>query len=216
MNKNKTNSKQFPFLNEAKHKKEEMMKYIKAHEQEALNNYGYDKDKTDEKKQKIATFIHDHYDTMTINEMKNMVLECMKEKKIRKELLEFELRYYSKQSGAMSIKKFTKFAKEILDRYQSKAGGFWIEDMDWEIHRSESEKYDVKNHEVLFANSVDKTDKDDNENLHYLKRLVTRLNSLSEEIEVKYEFYGPEKGLIWIGIWCTRIDIEKDCPKIDL
>jgi len=212
----KTNPNQFSFLNEDKRKEEEMMKYIKAHEQEALNNYGYDKDKTDEKKQKIATFIHDHYDTMDMKAMRKIVLDCMTEKKIRKELLEFELRHYIEKSKSMSIQIFTEKAKFILDRYQCKAGGFYIEDMDWEIHGPESEKYDVKNHEVLFANSVDKTDKDDNENLHYLKRLVTRLNSLSEEIEVKYEFYGPEKGLIWIGIWCTRIDIEKDCPKIGL
>lgn len=217
MSKNKMKSDQFIIINEDKRKKE-MMKYIKAHENEALNNYGYDKDKKNIKeKQKLAKYIHTHYDDMNMEERKEIFLKCLTEKKINKELLEFELRYYVEKHKPMSITEFTKKAKDILNRYQCKAGGFYIEDMDWEVHRSNSEQYDVKDYQVLFVNSIDKIDKNDNENLCYLKRLIKRLNSLSKEIEVEYDFFEPKKGGInWIEIWCSNKIMEENDSKIDL
>ena len=205
-------------LHEAKLKRE-LDTYVEAHVREASMNYGYYKDIEKEnlqEKQKIAGYIHNQYDTMDLNEIKKIAMQCVSEKKLRQILLEFELQYYVETPAPMSLDVFIKKAKAILDRYQCKAGGYYIEDMEWEIHRFDSTVYEVKDYNVLFVNSIDKTDKDDNETLRYMKQLAVRLNSLSNDITVDYEFREPENGLIWIEIWCTHLPTKENSPVISV
>jgi hypothetical protein len=200
--------------------KNEMKKYAQAHEQEAIKNYGYCKNtdfKNLDMKQQLAGHIHKKYNKMSLEEMKNIVIRCMTKNQIKRILLEFELKYYEEIPKKITLKKFTILAKKILDRYQCKGGGYYIEDMDWEIHTYTSENYDIKENQVLFVNSIDKMDKDDNETIAYMKRITKRINGLSEDIDVEYEFHDPEEdGINWIEIWCTDKTKEDEIPEISL
>lgn len=200
--------------------RQRMEKYIEQHRVEATNNYGYvDKEKLDTPENKaLAKHIRRNFDTMTPDEMKETVLKCMTEKQIKKILMEFELRQYRPASkGEMSLDKFIKKTLNVLSRYQCRAGGYYIEDMEWTVHRSDSDDYEVEDYQVVLINSIDIKDSEDNETIKYMENIVEYLNCISDNIEVEQDVYDPEKGdIVWLLLWFTDNNLKEEEPEIDL
>jgi hypothetical protein len=193
--------------------KKQMSQYNNLHKIDTERNYGYDttKGNTD-----LAKIIHDNYDDMNDDELKYLAIKCMSKKKIRKDLLEYEIKYYNPSPEDFTLEEFIKQATRIINRYQSKAGGFLIEDMKWILHRSDSYEYSVKSNEVLFENSINKLNIYDKETNTFLKRLVNRLNNLATNIVVNLQQSDPEDGVIWLQIWCNHIKMVNTNPVISL
>nr|QBK88486.1 MAG: hypothetical protein LCMiAC01_01630 [Mimivirus LCMiAC01] len=208
------------FLNDAKIKKQ-MEEYANRHKLEAQENYGYEDDfmVNIAEKRTLAETIHNKYDGMSMDEMRNTVASCMSDKHVKRTLLNFELKYsiITPVFKKLSIEQFTKEALQILKKYQCKAGGYYIEDRDWTVHTQTSDEYEVKNYQIVLENSADKRNCQDNETINYLKNIVRLLNGLSNDIKVEYEIDEPEKGnIVWILIWCTHKGMKKNEPEISL
>ncbi len=200
--------------------RQRMEKYIKQHEAEANQNYGYmdfEEHATPTNKA-LAKNIHKNFNAMSSDGLKNTVIKCMTEKQIKKIIMEFELRHYRPVSkGDMSLEKFIKKALRVLSRYQCKAGGYYIEDTKWTVHRSNSDDYEVEDYQTLLVNSIDIKDHEDNETIEYMKNIVEYLNCLSDNIEVEQDVYDPEKyDIIWLLLWFTDKNIKDEDPDIDL
>ena len=193
--------------------KKQMNQYNNLHKIDSERNYGND---TVKGNNNLGKIIHDNYNDMSDDELKYFAIKCMSRKKIRKELLEYELKNYDPLPEDLTLDEFTKKATKIINRYQSKAGGFLIEDMQWILHKSDSNDYSVKSNEVLFENSINKLDIFDSETDTFLKRLVNRLNNLATDVNVSLQHSDPEDGVIWLQIWCYHTRMTNTNPVISL
>lgn len=195
-----------------------MKKWNDQHKLELNQNYGLDNgNSSNNDKHIMAQYIKNNFDKMNSDNMKNTLIKIINDKRTKNILLEYELKYLKLQPQNMTLDEFETAAQKILERYQCKAGGFYIEDRIWTVHKIDSTKHDVKENELLFENSVDKYDFDDNDTQKYLKRIVKKLDSLSNDIKIDYNYKSSkDDGIIWLFIWCTHIENDNDNIKIEL
>lgn len=190
-------------------KGKEMKIYNLKHIIEKHSNYML-KNKSNDKE--LTNYIHDNYEKMSFEEMKNIVTKCMTQNDVKKILLEYDFYNYDctiDKKTYMSLSQVKYAVEKILNRYQSKAGGFKIEDTVWSYHNNESYQYTIKNYKIMFENTINKIDILDIETKKYLTRLELIFNNLAENIKcmittLKIDGYG----LYCINIWLKDISIS--------
>lgn len=122
---------------------------------------------------------------------------------MKKKLLELEFQNIEvKTKKEMDLKEFMEEANKLFSRYQCKAGGQLFEDYQWIKHEHLSDHYRVKKNEVFYENSIPIKFAMDQSTKDYLVRLVSLLNSLAENINVRYREYY-KNDLKWIVIKCS-------------
>lgn len=184
-------------------------------------NYFVEKDDMTEEliaeKEAIAKKIHQSIDKCPISEIPKLHNLCTTEKEYRRQILAFELKYYKGKPQSMSLTEFRDAAQSILDRYQSKAGGNLIEDLDWTFYTSEDnvEGRVVMENELLIENSIPRCDAEENETNYYLEAIVEQLRQLSDDIKIDLRF-NDDHDITWIWIWCTHKKMGSTVPKIGL
>ncbi len=201
-------------------KKKEVAKFNIQSEKDLERNYliGNKLNMTDDQKKSLANKIYCNLNnenhSLEIDEMKKIVLVCMHPNEIKSKLLHFELKYFEEEKKPMDLEEFKKQTISILQRYQSKAGGFRMEDIDWTLHTSNSDIYDMEENEILFENSINKCDYLDAETNSFLRLLIKRLSSLTDDIMVELRFVESEEdNLYWILLWCTHKNGEESYDK---
>ncbi|CAH6421460.1 Hypothetical protein KVN_LOCUS276 [uncultured virus] len=196
------------FLNEY-NKFKEMNLYNFLHKLDKLKNYNKDHSKIKNKNQ-LSRFLNDNYHSMTNEEKKILLNKCLTSEKINYLLLNFELKYFKPISKPMSLQEFTKETIKILNRYQCKAGGFFIEDNDWLIcDNLNNNNYELKHNEVVFENTISIYDMDDSETQKYFKYLLNRLNNLCDDINVELRYIESNKDkIIWLLLWAIHDKID--------
>jgi hypothetical protein len=197
----------------------EIEEYNKLHQLAAIENYGITDEHLDNA-EKLADEINSIGDINNIDlqTITDTVMKCLPTKQIKQILLNHELTHYQQQSVPhMSLEEFSGAAKQILDRYQCKAGGFHIEDTNWILHDFKSTDHVIKKHEIMFENSIDKLDAESTEVTSFLTKLHHRLSSVADNIKVDVR-YKPSKhdGIVWIVIWCIDKELKKTRVKISL
>ena len=193
----------------------EMKKYNLMHVMDDGKNYAnmihsYSKDV----KQELAEYIHTNYNSMDETEMKTIALKCLDMNEIKKILLSFELKNYKHKhlSQKMSLNEFTNEAMILFKRYQSKAGGFLLEDSEWIVYDNTTTKYEVSENELLFENTINTCDIDDDETTRYLDYIVKRLNSFAKNIYVEWrQKRNNHSRVMSLLIWIT--DKDKNISK---
>jgi hypothetical protein len=189
-----------------------MKEYDILHKLEKQKNYSLKNE--DKKNYHLAKFLYQNFDQMDGIEMKELAMKCLTENELKSILLNFELTYYKeKPQKYLSLEEFLIKAQMILNRYQGKAGGFLLEDTEWEVYRphDSNQKYDLMENEILLVNSIDVTDYDDSETEKYIKKLVNRLKSIAENIKIDMRYKNSEKDkIIYILLWVKdkTLDIE--------
>ena len=100
-------------------------------------------------------------------------------------------------------------ALRMFERYQSKVGGFLIEDDKWIVYKADSKYFEVSSNGVLFQNTLDKQDANDYGTRQYLDQLVYRLNKLTTNINADVEFADGKK-IVYVLIWANLLDPSED------
>jgi hypothetical protein len=160
--------------------------------------------KTVEKGRK-ASSIRKYFNSLNVDEMIKMVNMHTTEKEYKRKLLAYELQYYREKPCNLTMKQFIIKATTILSRYQSKAGGSMIEDLDWTmlVAENNTDEYSVSKNEIMFENSICRCDKDDSETNQFITLIVEQLNSVATNASVHVTFDDDDNnGLVWINVWC--------------
>lgn len=198
----------------------EMKKYNLMHILENGKNYAnISHSKSKNERQELAEYIHTNYDNMDDIEMKAFVLKCLDMNEIKKILLLFELKNYKNKhiSQKMSLSDFKNKAICLFNRYQSKAGGFLIEDTEWIVYDNTTTKYEINENELLFENTINICDVDNDETIMYLDYMVKRLNSLAKNIYVEWrQRKNDHSKVMSLLIWVTDKDIKMQKTVIGL
>lgn len=203
-------------------KKEEMKLYNKMHQDALFQNYIFNEDiglsshnVNDTRKVDLAKHIYNNLHNMDYYEKKKLLDDCFSEKKLDSELLTFELKYlHSYPVSYMEINEFEQVAKSVLQRYQWKVGGYYIEDLDWISHRKGS-KYVLGNNQLVLENTIDTMDYQSSNFIEFMKKILVKLSNLAENIsvDIKYDISKTD-SLTWIIIKCT--DNTRKEKKIEL
>ena len=158
------------------------------------------------KNNKNASFLNKNLKKMNLEEKKSFLFKCVDEKTINKLLLKFELEnLIPKTNNNLTLKEFSKLAKNIINRYQYNAGGYQLEDKEWNFYDTNSEDYSLDNNEILLENSIYEDNINDSETTGFIDNLTNLLNKLSDNIDVKYEMVKSKKeSLVWTLIKCTK------------
>jgi len=164
---------------------------------------------SNDEKRELAKYIHKNFDKMDESEMKHIVTKCLDMSTIKNILMTFEFNYYNSRPVEMTLDSFVNKANAIFDRYQTKVGGFLIEDKKWVLHKYDSKYFNVSENSVLFQNTIDVLDNNDYSTNEYLNKLVSKLNKISTNIEVKLELLEKKK-ITYILLWCDLIDPSED------
>lgn len=200
-------------------KEQEMKAYNLLHKLEYYNNFDVNvSTKSKKEKEELATYIHDNYNKMDEVEMKLIALKCMDINKIKNILLSFELDNYKvKPSTNISLDQYVNEAFKIIIRYQHKGGGFLLEDAEWKVYRSGSSEYEVEENEVLFVNTLDKSDIDNEATDIFLRKLSKRLNMISKNINIEMrQMYDHGDKVARILLWATDKNIEVNKTSVGL
>lgn len=184
---------------------QELFTYNVLHQLEKFKNYNLNDWNTNTLEQNTdsAKYLHENMDKMDEIEMGNYLLKCIGPIEIKKQLLTFEFKNYKYELvDSMSLDEFTKKAIVLINRYQWKAGGYLIEDNEWTVYKTdfENSNYNVKKYEVLFENTLDKSDLNDEETYDFINQLLKHLNSLCKNIKVEFK-QEIEKRIVKLLLW---------------
>lgn len=195
---------------------DEMKKYELLHKIDYRGNYKPDFIPKNTNDSNLAKYLYDNFDRMDEIEMKKIAMNCLNINDIKRILLNFELNNFKKEPEQLTLDEFAIEAKKILRRYQSKAGGFLLEDPDWNFYKTSISKYDVRSNEVLFENTINMMDFDDTDTEKYLKKIVERLKIIAKNVKVELRYMKERKNkVVYLLIWCKNID-DKEEPEIGL
>jgi hypothetical protein len=177
----------------------EMKIYNTLHQMEKYKNYSPYLSSTNlQQSHEFADYIHNTYNTLSDEEIKQLTLKCLSVNDCKHLLLLHELKYHQIQPKEhMTIDEFTKIALYYLNRYQCKAGGFFIEDTEWTVKQSQSE--------VLFENTVFYKYSNDYDTCLFLDLIINKLNSIAKNITVELREKNDSK-IIYILLWATDND----------
>lgn len=165
---------------------------------------------TDNYDQEKAQIIHDNFDKLDGFGKRNLLAKCLSDREVDMYLLRFELINYNDKTHSeqeLSLDEFEKKAIQIINRYHWKAGGYKIEDSEWIIHNSDSNSYEVLFNELLFENTIDRSDVKDEETEFFMDHLIKQLSSLSKNIKVEYRYKNRKDKTPRILIWVTDTNI---------
>ena len=139
-------------------KEKEMNEYATMHKLETNEIYASDEEKDTEyfeshklDRCEMADFLYNNFTSLSSKDKRLYLTKCLSSIQVKRELLKFELKHYKQIPQSMTIKDFTKKAESIFRRYQGKAGGFYIEDTDWDLHDSTSDRYRVESNQIFFV-----------------------------------------------------------------
>lgn len=167
-----------------------------------------------------ARFIYDNYDKLDELGRRKLLMKCLGDNEVNMHLLRYEFFNYqpNKENINLTLEEFEKKATKIIERYHWKAGGYKIEDSEWIIHKPTSKLYEILPNELLFENTLDRSDIDDEETESYMNRLMEHLNSLSKNIEVEYRYKNKQNKVIRLLIWCTdtNMKVDSDSEEVGL
>ena len=177
--------------------------------------------------QELAKHIHVNYDKMDKEELKYLAIKCLTEKDFRRILLDYELTHYHDEDEIsknkdMSLKEFIKNGIEILNKYQGKAGGFYMDNYEWKVYDYNSisnidynnkfdkhkYQYNIYKNEAVFENTTSIYDSYDEHTIKYIDKLIEKLESLSKNIKIDLEVRKDRKNkTAYILIWAIDDNI---------
>jgi hypothetical protein len=182
-----------------------MNDYNRSHIEDSENNYLSDDEITINLSNKeIADNLYNNYENMTIKEKQETLLKCINPSGVGRELLKFELKHYKPEPTNMNKEEFINKVKELLNRYQHKACGFYIEDDEWDIYEDDFKDKELDNNELYFENSIDRDNAKNNDTLKFIVRTKRILNNIATNVKVRYELEESRKDdITWIYIIAT-------------
>lgn len=197
----------------------EMKKYQVLHTIEKCSNYSNNVSKYDiEKSKELAEYISVNYDTMDEYEMRRIASKCMDINAVKKNILAFELKNYVPVNEiTLSLDQYKGEAFKVFHRYQCKAGGFNLEDNEWILYDKSTPKYDVKQNELLFENTISFVDEYDDDIEEFLYYLIKRLSSIAKNISADLRYRQNDNSkVLSILIWITDNNMQVDECEVGL
>lgn len=156
-----------------------------------------------------ASFIHENYNKMDVDEMRILVSKILSDKQVKQILLDYELTNYTPiKKHNISLESFINEFNNVVNKFQWKSGGFNLEDRKWYIYKYGDEEHTLeglKENQILFENSIDVSDSHDVETQNYLNKLMGYLKNISDNIKIDFKVNNKlSKSVLFLQIIVTH------------
>ncbi|ARF09243.1 hypothetical protein Catovirus_2_192 [Catovirus CTV1] len=176
----------------------EMYSYANRYKLENSNN---DNNNNVKDKQRLASEIHDNIHKMNYSEKLNCYKKIITESKINRELLSYELENYVPEKKINNFTELVKTIQKYLKRYHKMAGGYLIEDNEWNLHVEGTKKYKLKKNEAIFDNSLKDNNVNCEETHNFMKNLVNMFSTMTDNFKVRFKYLPDnQERIYWIII----------------
>jgi len=192
----------------------ELNNYKKLHrldqQKSLIRDFKYDKNNS-----QMAYFIHKNVDDMDEVESKILLTKLLDNKKIKAELLKYELRYLNMNFKIKDFDDFVNFVRITLNRYHMKAGGYLCEDTEWGQHDHTSKKYPLKEGEYIFDNSIKRINRYDFQITTFISDLLHFLTiHKSKKLGLSYRLIEYTDDICWMVFKISdKSKRSKDAPQ---
>lgn len=167
-------------------------KYNKYKEKKLLNNFNGNHE--------IAKKITNSFDETNDENTKKLFDEISNYNALKHHLLKYELNYLildpiNNATRENIIEKIIFY----LNRYQFRAGGYFLEDFNWKIYYPTDTKYNLLESQIIFENSTNEYGAENNETIEFLEKIVKLLNNITPNLNAKYKFKHTH-NVVWVII----------------
>lgn len=155
--------------------------------------------KNNKNKYQIAQYINKNIEHMDEVERKILLMNLLDDKRIKSDLLKYELRYLNLNKKISDFDNFVNFVRDTLKRYHMSAGGYLCEDTEWNEHDHTSTKYPLKSNEVIFENSIKGIDRYDFQITTFISDLLHFLDiHRDKNMSVSYRLIEYTDEIFWM------------------
>ena len=195
-------------LKEYDDKINEMTMYDNLHRLQSIS----DDDDNDQDLSDIASYIHKNYITMDDNEMGHILLRCISNREVRKELLNIEFKHYiPNMKYNLTLNEFSHEARPFLNRFLLTTIGSTFEDVKWTFRNHNSKKYKLNENQIVF-DITSKNIPGYNSLIYDLEKI---LNGICDVIIVKLHIVRRQSTNI-LAFKCTHTNMEIEEKEISL
>ncbi len=166
---------------------------------------------------KLDTYLYENFNKMDYEEKSRILIKVLSEQQIDSYLLKYEFFNYDhtpQTPKSLTLNQFKIISTKLLNRYQSIAGGFTIEDNNWTFHDKNSTKFNIKSNELLLENTVCECDMLDDETNQFIIRLNDIFKCLSTNLKIEFNI-KQEKKLIRLLIWIVDKNIQNSVNGVN-
>jgi hypothetical protein len=152
----------------------------------------------------LAEYIHKNYNKMDDDEMRRLLVKSMTSAEVKRSIYNIEFKYYKPDEiKEITLDQYVDEAMQYLNKFLLTSIGHKMEDNMWTIHNNKSNKYKIKENQIIFENSSSSIIF----NGSSIKDLQDILNNISPDIKVK--FYSTfSKNIYWLIFKCTHTTMK--------
>lgn len=169
------------------------------------NKYKIEKDNIniyeDKKDFDLADYIHINLHKMDYNEKILYYKKFLTENKINKKLLKYELYNYKPKNKINNFNNLILFIKKILNRYSILTQNSELEDVKWTLYLKNNKKYNLKENEAIFDNSIHDNNVNSIKVKNYIKQIINLISNSTDNFKISYKYLSDnQENLHWIII----------------
>lgn len=156
----------------------------------------------------IAPYHKKNYEKLDEQNIQMLISEEMKEAILQN----YKFTYYElEKQNITSIEIFTDTVLELLNMFQSKYIGTFIEDNVWSIYKNSTERFDVEEGDILLVNTTAPNREYDSNTIFFMDTIINKLKNISEILNIDWDtFRCYDDNITWIMIWISEITPSSD------
>lgn len=172
-----------------------------------FDNDGYNQNSTKSQKSDIANFIRNNSQLIKQDEHFSHFLlkKIYSHSKLIKELFKFEFLNYNPDISekVYSIDKIVNIALKELNRYQGVIGAYEVEDFKWIVCDKSTERFKIKENQIIIYNSVPEKACYDKDYIWFLKHFVIHIKKFldTNNIKINYKIIDDEDHEIFWSLF---------------
>lgn len=159
----------------------------------------------------IGSYIYENFNAMGEIEKKKLCCKIISPSDLDKILLQYEANNLHFSQKIKDTKELISTIDSLLKRYHHKIGGYAFEDNMWRLYSYSSgqKKYDLKENEHIFDNSLSMSDVEDAECHKFVTFLVELFNRLSDNHKIHFKYIEDKyENIYWVIIKISVLNIE--------
>lgn len=172
--------------------------------------YNMDQHISWKKDENIGSFIYENFHNMGEIEKKKLCNRIISPFDLDKILLQYEADTLHFSKKIQNTSELISVIDDLLKRYHHKIGGYQFEDNIWRLHTASGQKkYDLKENEYIFDNSISAFHVEDAECHKFVDFLVELFNRLSDNHKIHYKYIEDKyENIYWVIIKISALNPE--------
>jgi hypothetical protein len=186
-----------------KHLQDELIQYKNILNEHNKEKYIFNKHDIIAEPNETSLFLFKNSDHEANNVLVDLFVKCYGMTYIKHKLIQYEIKHLKLNFETISREELIELVNTILLRYKNESFRLGLEDSIWKFHdltiNTNIKRYDLKENEILFENSIPIALSEGKEFIDFIEHLTTLFQSISIKIKVKNIMIDdPIHSIVWV------------------